>query len=139
MAERRLSRPACGGAAVALAVALAVAWAMLGASAAAAAEPGASGARGASGVVAFVPGEQGPTQPAGGGGLDVGLLVMVGAGVAIAGAVVGGGFLVLRRRPSSPQAPPSPAEGGDWWTCRTCGRNNLVGSARCYACGTWQR
>jgi hypothetical protein len=42
---------------------------------------------------------------------------------------------VLRRT----SAPLVPADPGEWWTCRTCGKNNVVGSARCYACGAWQR
>ena len=28
---------------------------------------------------------------------------------------------------------------GEWWLCPKCGSTNVVGSARCYACGTWQR
>ena len=63
--------------------------------------------------------------------------------VPILGAVVGAGvlalvvaFLVLRRRASVPLPPPDP---GEWWKCANCGATNVVGSARCYACGTWQR
>src|SRR5204862_18167 len=44
-------------------------------------------------------------------------------------------FLVLRRRASAPVAPADP---GEWWTCRKCGRNNVIGSPRCYSCGEWQ-
>jgi hypothetical protein len=61
----------------------------------------------------------------------------------IAGAVVATGilalvvaYLVLRRRASVPLAPVDP---GEWWKCPNCGSTNVVGSARCYACGTWQR
>lgn len=77
-----------------------------------------------------------PDGPSGGGGLNLGPLlpilgVVVGAGV-VALLVA---FLVLRRRAGAPVAPADP---GEWWTCRKCGRNNVIGSARCYACGTWQ-
>lgn len=60
----------------------------------------------------------------------------------IVGLLVGGGliallaaFVVLRRT----SAPPVPADPGEWWTCRNCGKTNVVGSARCYACGAWPR
>jgi hypothetical protein len=53
-----------------------------------------------------------------------------GALVALAAA-----FLFLRRRAVAPAAPADP---GEWWTCRNCGRNNVIGSPRCYACGEWQ-
>jgi hypothetical protein len=63
--------------------------------------------------------------------------------VPLLGAVVGAGvlalivaFLVLRRRASVPLPAPDP---GEWWKCTNCGAMNVVGSARCYACGTWQR
>jgi hypothetical protein len=110
-----------------------------GATPAAAAEPGAVGG---GAVLALVPGEQGPNGPGGGdGGPDLGLIV----GVLVAGAVglavaAGLGYLVLRRRARAPMEPPPGApEAGEWWTCRNCGRNNIVGSARCYSCGAWQR
>jgi hypothetical protein len=45
-------------------------------------------------------------------------------------------FLVLRRRASVPLPALDPNE---WWKCANCGATNVVGSARCYACGTWQR
>ena len=72
----------------------------------------------------------------GGGGFNLGGLLpilaalVVGAGLAL--VVV---YLVLRRRAG---APLDPVDAGEWWTCRNCGRNNVVGSARCYGCGTWQ-
>ena len=76
-----------------------------------------------------------PDVPAGG-GLDLGLLVP------ILGAAVGGAVLALvlatvwlRRRPEPAAQPTDP---GEWWTCRHCGSNNVIGSARCYACGKWQ-
>ena len=72
----------------------------------------------------------------GGGGINLGgllpllLAVVVGA----AGALVVT-YFVLRRRAGPPL---DPVDAGEWWTCKKCGRNNVVGSARCYACGTWQ-
>ena len=60
------------------------------------------------------------------------ILAAAGGGVVI---VLGAAFVVLRRRAGAPAAPADPAE---WWTCRKCGRNNVIGSARCYACGEWQ-
>ena len=45
-------------------------------------------------------------------------------------------FLVIRRRASAPFVPADP---GEWWVCPKCGSTNVIGSARCYACGTWQR
>lgn len=72
----------------------------------------------------------------GGGGFNLGgvlpilAALVVGAGLALVVA-----YLVLRRRAG---APLDPVDAGEWWTCRKCGRNNVVGSARCYGCGTWQ-
>ena len=72
----------------------------------------------------------------GGGGFNLGgilpilVALVVGAGLALVVA-----YLVLRRRAG---APLDPVDAGEWWTCRKCGRNNVVGSARCYGCGTWQ-
>jgi ABC-type branched-subunit amino acid transport system permease subunit len=61
----------------------------------------------------------------------------------IAGAVVVAGllalvvgYLVLRRRASVPLPALDPSE---WWKCPKCGATNVVGSPRCYQCGTWQR
>lgn len=82
-------------------------------------------------------------------GFDVAaLLPFAAGGVAIVLAVVVGWFLVMRRR----LARPFPADAtvgasgaadgtnaGEWWTCRSCGATNMVGSARCYSCGSWQR
>jgi hypothetical protein len=72
----------------------------------------------------------------GGAGTDLGFLLP------LLGAAVGGGllalvvaYLVLRRRASVPLEPADP---GEWWTCRSCGKTNVIGSPRCYACGTWQ-
>lgn len=70
-------------------------------------------------------------------------ILSVGNILPIFGAVVAAGLLalvvayfVLRRRASAPLAPADP---GEWWTCPKCGSTNVVGSARCYSCGTWQR
>jgi hypothetical protein len=72
----------------------------------------------------------------GGGGLNVGGLLPIVA-IAVVGGVIAliAAFVVLRRT----STPLVPADPGEWWTCRTCGKNNVVGSARCYACGAWQR
>ena len=45
-------------------------------------------------------------------------------------------FLVFRRRASVPL---EPVDAGEWWSCAKCGSTNVIGSARCYSCGTWQR
>jgi hypothetical protein len=102
-------------------------------------------------AVAF-PGESCPTVPGdtapdlcgggrgpsggGGGGFNVGGLVPV-IGVALGGATIAlvAAFLVFRRRASAPVAPIDPSE---WWTCANCGRNNVIDSPRCYACGSWR-
>jgi hypothetical protein len=70
------------------------------------------------------------------GGIDVGGAVPI-LGVVIAGGVLAlvAAFLILRRRASGPFAPADP---GEWWTCPKCGSTNVIGSARCYKCGTWQ-
>lgn len=72
----------------------------------------------------------------GGGSLDLGALLPI-AGAALAGATIAliAGFLVLRRRTGGPVAAADP---GEWWTCRNCGKANVIGSPRCYGCGTWQ-
>jgi len=79
---------------------------------------------------------KGPTVDPGGGGLDasgiVGLLAAAVGGALISLAAV---CLIVRRRAA---APAGPADPGEWWTCRNCGRNNVIGSPRCYACGHWQ-
>lgn len=81
------------------------------------------------------------------------LLPFVAAGVAVVIAIVVGWFLVMRRRVSRPFLPDEVVEAGggaagatpgqhaaaDWWTCRSCGSTNMVGSARCYKCGAWPR
>jgi hypothetical protein len=74
---------------------------------------------------------------AGGGSLDIGGLLPVLAAAA-GGAVIAlaAAFLILRRRTGGPVAPADP---GEWWTCRNCGSNNVIGSPRCYSCGQWQR
>jgi hypothetical protein len=76
-------------------------------------------------------------QPGGsGGGLNLGGLLPI-LGVALGGAaiVLGAAYVVIRRRTSGPAAPLDPRE---WWTCATCGKNNVVDSPRCYACGSWR-
>jgi hypothetical protein len=72
----------------------------------------------------------------GGGGLDLGALLPILA-AAVIGALLAlvAAFVVLGRRSTGPLAPIDP---GEWWTCRSCGKTNVVGSPRCYACGTWQ-
>jgi hypothetical protein len=56
--------------------------------------------------------------------------------VAAAGVIALIAAFVVLRRTSAPMAQADP---GEWWTCTTCGKTNVIGSARCYACGTWQR
>jgi hypothetical protein len=77
----------------------------------------------------------GPETP-GSSGIDLAILLPV-LGLIVAGGAVASvaAFFVLRRRASVPFVP---AEPGEWWTCRSCGSTNVVGSPRCYACGTWQ-
>lgn len=76
------------------------------------------------------------TGSGGGGGINLGFLLPILA-AAVAGGVLalGGAYLVLRRRASAPFVPADP---GEWWVCRTCGKSNVVGSARCFSCGSWQ-
>ncbi len=79
-----------------------------------------------------------PTIGNGGGGAGPdfgGLLPILGGVVLGAGLALVAAYLVLRRRAG---APLDPVDAGEWWTCRKCGRNNVVGSARCYSCGAWQ-
>jgi hypothetical protein len=77
-----------------------------------------------------------PAIGTGGGGIAIGgvlpivLALVVGAGLAL--VVV---YLVLRRRAGGPL---DPVDAGEWWTCANCGRQNVVGSPRCYSCGRWQ-
>jgi hypothetical protein len=73
----------------------------------------------------------------GDGGLNIGGLVLpIVVGVVIAGLGVALlAFLVIERRTTRNLAPVQP---GEWWTCGNCGKENLVGSPRCYACGAWQ-
>jgi hypothetical protein len=75
-----------------------------------------------------------PDDPSG--GFDLGLVLSI-LGVVVAGGFIAlvAAFVILRRRPTAPLAPADP---GEWWTCRSCGKTNVVGSPRCYACGTWQ-
>ena len=78
------------------------------------------------------------TNPGGGGAgtIDIAaLLPFLAAAVAGGAIVLVAVFLVLRRRSAGPVVPADP---GEWWTCRNCARNNVIGSPRCYACGTWQ-
>ena len=74
--------------------------------------------------------------PGGGGGLNLGALLPI-IGIVVIGGVLAliGAFVVLRRT----STPLVPADPGEWWTCRNCGKTNVVGSARCYACGAWPR
>ncbi len=72
----------------------------------------------------------------GGGGFNLGSLLPILAIVAVGGVLLLIAALVFLRRTSAPLVPADP---GEWWTCRTCGKTNVVGSARCYACGAWQR
>jgi hypothetical protein len=79
---------------------------------------------------------KGPEGNPGGGSIDLAaVLPFVAAAVGGALIALAAAFLVLRRRTSMPVAPADP---GEWWTCRNCGRNNVIGSPRCYACGEWQ-
>ena len=64
------------------------------------------------------------------GGFDICSPPAVGAGLALVVA-----YFVLRRRAGGPL---DPVDAGEWWTCANCGRQNVVGSPRCYSCGTWQ-
>ena len=73
----------------------------------------------------------------GGGGFDLGFVLPLAGAVVIGGALaLGGAYFLLRRRAGPPL---QPVDSEEWWTCQQCGRNNVVGSARCYACGTWKR
>ena len=77
-----------------------------------------------------------PDNGTGGGSIDIsGLLPILAAAGGGAVIALGAAFVVLRRRSVAPTAPADP---GEWWTCRNCGRNNVIGSPRCYACGQWQ-
>ena len=79
---------------------------------------------------------KGPDTTPTGGSFDLSaalpFLVAAAGGAVIA---LGAAFLFLRRRAVAPAAPADP---GEWWTCKNCGRNNVIGSPRCYACGQWQ-
>jgi hypothetical protein len=77
-----------------------------------------------------------PCFPAPGGGVGLEALLPI-VGIVVVGGVVAliAAFVVLRRT----SAPLVPADPGEWWTCRNCGKTNVVGSARCYACGAWPR
>ena len=72
----------------------------------------------------------------GGGGLNIGGLLPI-LGVVLGGATIAlvAAYVVLRRRTSMPVAPLDTEE---WWTCAKCGKNNVVDSPRCYACGSWR-
>ena len=81
----------------------------------------------------------GQSCPEGIGVFDLGLLLPIAGVVAVGGVVaLAVAYLVLRRRAAAPLTP-EPVDAADWWTCKNCGRSNVVGSARCYACGSWQR
>jgi hypothetical protein len=80
--------------------------------------------------------EEGGDQGGGGGTLNLAsLLPFLVAAVAGGAIALVAAFLVLRRRTAAPVAPADP---GEWWTCRSCGKSNVIGSPRCYACGSWQ-
>ena len=91
----------------------------------------------APGSTAAVCGEgKGPDVTPGGGAVDLsGILPFLAAGVVGAVIALGAVLLLLRRRAL---APAGPADPGEWWTCPNCGRNNVIGTPRCYACGHWQ-
>lgn len=93
--------------------------------------PDATGLRGGFNVCAPAAGDPG------GGGINLGglLPILLALVVGAAGALVIA-YLVLRRRAGPPL---DPVDAGEWWTCRNCGSNNVVGSPRCYSCGQWQR
>ena len=80
--------------------------------------------------------QEGGGRVAGGGSLNLGALLPILA-AALAGAAIAlvAAILVLRRWAAAPVAPADPEE---WWTCRNCGKSNVIGSPRCYACGSWQ-
>jgi hypothetical protein len=79
---------------------------------------------------------KGPDGGTAGGSFDLaGILPFVAAAGGGALIALAAAFLVLRRRAAAPAAPADP---GEWWRCRNCGRNNVIGSPRCYACGEWQ-
>jgi hypothetical protein len=80
--------------------------------------------------------EEGVDPGGGGATLDVvALLPILAAAIAGGAIALVAAFLVLRRRTAAPAAPADP---GEWWTCRSCGKSNVIGSPRCYACGSWQ-
>jgi hypothetical protein len=72
----------------------------------------------------------------GGGGFSIASLLPI-VGVVVAGGLLllVAAFVVLRRT----STPVVAADPGEWWTCSNCGKTNVLGSARCYACGAWQR
>lgn len=75
-----------------------------------------------------------PTQGAGSTGPNVvGLLLLVGLGIAVVAALAAA-FVLFRTR-GAKGVPPS-TEG--WWTCSKCGAGNMDGAARCHACATWR-
>ena len=83
------------------------------------------------------------------------VLPFVGGGVVVLLALAVGWFLLMRRRASRPfladdgagaaaaggagSPGATEAASGEWWRCKSCGSTNMVGSARCYNCGSWQR
>ena len=80
--------------------------------------------------------DEGANPGGGGGTLDAAaLLPFLAAAVAGGAIALVAAFVVLRRRAAAPVVPADP---GEWWTCRSCGKNNVIGSPRCYACGSWQ-
>ena len=79
--------------------------------------------------------EEGGGKVTGGGTPDLGAVLPILA-AAVGGAAIAlvAAFLVLRRRTTGPVAPADP---GEWWTCPSCGKSNVIGSPRCFACGSW--
>lgn len=72
----------------------------------------------------------------GGGGFNIASLLPILGVIALGGGILLVAAFVILRRTSTPLVAADP---GEWWTCRNCGKNNVLGSARCYACGAWQR
>lgn len=74
----------------------------------------------------------------GGGGLSLGLVLAVLGGAVVLGVLLLiGAFLYFRRQAGPALTATEP--GSEWWTCGKCGKSNMVGTPRCYACGAWQR
>ena len=138
------------GARALMRLALAVGLLVLAPSSAAASTP--SGASGADVVAAAPrPGDECADTPegeanalcnegggGGGAGPDLALILMVLGGALVVGVLLLiAAFLYLRRQAGAPLQATDP--GSEWWTCRNCGKANMVGTPRCFSCATWQR